>query len=185
MAILPIYTYGAPVLRKKAKPVAAVSDGVIKLIVDMFATMHQAGGIGLAATQVGSLQRVIVIDVSEMEHMEEVKPFAMINPTVVTQEGSWTLEEGCLSIPELRDEVERSEAVTVRFRDANFQEVELSASGILSRVILHEIDHLDGVLFIDHLPKARRKSHDEILKSIQRGEFEVEYPVITAANVAV
>lgn len=185
MALLPIYIYGAGVLRKKAKPVTGISDEIIKLIMDMFATMHHAGGIGLAATQVGSLHRVIVIDVSEMEGMEEVKPFALINPEVVTAEGRWKIEEGCLSIPGLRDEVERSEAVTVRYKDTGFRDAELTASGILGRVILHEIDHLDGVLFIDHLSKVRRKSHDDHLGSIQRGEIDVDYPVITAAGVAV
>lgn len=185
MAVLPIYTYGTAILRKKAKPVAGITDEIVKLIVDMFATMHQAGGIGLAATQVGSLHRVIVIDVSEMEGMEEVKPFALVNPEVVTAEGRWCLEEGCLSIPEVRDEVERSERITVRYKDTNFRDMEVAATGILGRVILHEIDHLDGVLFVDYLSKRRRSSHEEALKGIQRGEISVDYPVITAAAVAV
>ena len=182
MSVLPIYTYGAGVLRRKAQPVARVSDDLVKLAMDMHETMRKASGIGLAANQVGSLHRIIVVDLSDIEEMEDFKPLTMINPEVVSADGLWTVEEGCLSIPDVRDEVERAETVRVAFRDANFQPVELEASGILGRVVLHEIDHLDGVLFIDHLPKDRQKQHAEELKKIHRGEMEVTYPVVTAAQ---
>ncbi len=185
MSVLPIYTYGAPVLRKKAHPVKQVTDDVVALIMDMFETMRKAGGIGLAATQVGEVQRVVVIDVSETEGLTDVKPFSMINPEVLEQTGSVRIEEGCLSIPDVRDEVDRAERIRIRFRDSNFDEVEAEVSGLLARVILHEIDHLNGVLFLDHLAPQRKTVHQEKLKQIQRGEMEVSYPVVTAADVTV
>ncbi len=185
MSVLPIYTYGAPVLRKKAHPVKQVTDDVVGLIMDMFETMRKAGGIGLAATQVGEVQRVVVIDVSETEGLADVKPFSMINPEVLEQSGSVRIEEGCLSIPDVRDEVDRAERIRIHFRDSNFDEVEAEVSGLLARVILHEIDHLNGVLFLDHLTPQRKTVHQEKLKQIQRGEMEVSYPVVTAADVTV
>lgn len=185
MAILPIYTYGAPALRKKAHPVKSVGDDILTLVMDMFQTMRSAGGIGLAATQVGSLNRVIVIDISDCEGYKEVKPIAMINPVLVESVGRWTVEEGCLSIPEVRDEVERAGRIRVRYRDTSDRETEIEAEGLLGRVILHEMDHLDGILFLDHLTPERKKAHRDQLKQIQRGEMDVAYPVVTAADVAV
>jgi peptide deformylase len=178
LSVLPIYLYGTGVLRKKAKPVQKISDETIKLIVDMFETMHKAQGIGLAANQVGSLDRVIVIDVSEVEHWEHIKPFPLINPEVVSREGAIAMEEGCLSIPDVRDEVQRDEKIIVRFKDSNFHTQELEATGLLARVILHELDHLNGVLFLDHLSKEKLKAHKEHLKQIQHGGAEVTYPVV-------
>lgn len=185
MSILPIYIYGSPVLKKKAKPVTEVSDAIVKLIMDMFETMHNANGIGLAATQAGNMNRVIVIDVSDLEETKGIPPFVMINPVIVSEEGSWPMEEGCLSIPDIRDEVERAETIRVKFKDAQFKNVEIEVCGLLGRVILHEIDHLNGVLFIDHLSPKQKKVHAASLKKIQRGEIEVNYPVVTAANVPV
>ncbi len=185
MSVLPVYIYGSPVLRKKAKPVLAVSDQIVKLVMDMFETMHSASGIGLAATQVGSPHRVIVIDISDLEETKDVKPLTLINPEVISEEGQWVMEEGCLSIPDVRDDVERAETIRVRFKDTNFNDVELEVNGILGRVILHEIDHLNGVLFIDHLSTVRKKLHSTSLKQIQKGEIEVSYPVVTAAAISI
>jgi peptide deformylase len=182
LSVLPIYLYGTDVLRKKAKPVQKISVEIIKLIVDMFETMHKAQGIGLAANQVGSLDRVIVIDVSEVEKMEHIKPFPIINPEIINREGSLAMEEGCLSLPELRGEVTRDEKIVVRFKDTNFQTQELEVSGLLARVILHELDHLNGVMFIDHLTKDKLKLHKEKLKQIRHGQAEVTYPVVIAEN---
>jgi len=182
MSVLPIYTYGAPVLRKKARTVTAASDGMLRLVIDMFETMHKAQGIGLAATQVGSLERVLVVDLSEMEGYGELRPMTMINPEVISREDRSTMEEGCLSIPEVRADVERAETILVKYRDANLQECELRASGLLGRVILHEIDHLNGVLFVDHLDPDLRLVHAEKLKKIEKGEIEVGYPIVTAQN---
>lgn len=184
MSVLPIYTYGAPVLRKKAKPVASVTGETIKFIMDMFQTMHAAQGIGLAATQVGSLDRIIVIDISDVEEFKEVKPMTLINPQVVREAGQRTMEEGCLSIPDVRDEVDRAETIFVRYKDPGFKNVEIEASGLLARVLLHEIDHLNGVLFIDRLHDAQKKLHKDALKQIQRGDIDVPYPVVTADDVA-
>jgi peptide deformylase len=185
MPVLPVYTYGTPALRKKAHSVKELTDETIRLIMDMFETMHHANGIGLAATQVGIMQRVIVIDLSDMEETKGFKPIVLINPVILEQEGLWTMEEGCLSIPDVRDDVERSERIKVRFKNADFRETELDATGLLGRVILHEIDHLNGVLFLDHLPPAKKKLHNPQLKKIQKGEFGVSYPVVTTAEVAV
>lgn len=185
MSVLPIYTYGAPVLRKKATPVKKVTNEIVKFIMDMYETMHKAQGIGLAATQVGSLHKILVIDVSEVDDMEEVKPMTLINPEIVGRDGSWVMEEGCLSIPEVRDDVERAETIRVRYNDTNLDQIETEFTGLLARVILHEIDHLNGVLFIDHLTDDQQQVHKEALKQIQRGEIEVSYPVVTAADVTV
>ena len=185
MSVLPIYTYGASVLRKKASPVKAVTGKTVKFVMDMFQTMHSAQGIGLAATQVGNLERIIVVDISEIEEYEDVLPMTLINPVVVKEAGNRSMEEGCLSIPDVRDDVERAESITVRYKDAGFKDVEIEATGILARVLLHEIDHLDGILFIDRIPDAQRKLHKESLKQIQRGEMDVSYPVVTALDIAV
>lgn len=189
MTIQPIFTYGADILRKKARPVAELTDEIISLIYDMVETMKNAGGIGLAANQVGRLERVIVVDISEVREEEgedlrlkenEPKKLILINPEVLQSEGSWTLEEGCLSIPEVRDEVTRSERLRLRYKDTNFQDVELECGGLLGRVILHEIDHLDGILFLDLLGKSDLRKHKETLDRIRRGEVEVAYPIAIA-----
>ncbi len=182
MSVLPIYTYGSPVLRKKARAITTASDDILQLVLDMFETMHKAQGIGLAATQVGSLERVLVIDLSEMEGYEEFKPMTVINPEILARRDSWTMEEGCLSIPDVRGDVERPGSIRLKYRDANFREQELEASGLLGRVILHEIDHLDGVLFVDHMEPGQRSVHEEKLKKIEKGEIEVGYPIVTAQN---
>ncbi len=193
---LPIYLYGSEVLRKKARPVRELDDTVIKLMYDMVETMHKANGIGLAATQVGELRRMLVVDVSAIERSgkedeegeseppeTEAKILVIINPEVVKEEGSCSMEEGCLSIPELRAEVTRPEKITVKFRDANFDEVELAAEGMLGRVILHEIDHLDGVLFTDRIGKTRRAMLKSELRKIEKGEVDTSYPAISAVEV--
>jgi peptide deformylase len=177
MAQLPMYIYDDPVLRRKAKPIREANDDLRKLAADMMETMHLSHGIGLAANQVGSLHRIIVVDVSGMEEAQEVPPLVMLNPDVLREEGSWVMEEGCLSIPEIREEVERPETIRVRFKDLEFRDHEIEASGILGRVILHEIDHLNGVLFIDRLGAVKRKLLRGRLNKIRRGEFEVSYPV--------
>ncbi len=182
MSKLSIYLYGESVLRKKAKPVKAVSGELRKFVDDMFETMHAANGVGLAANQVGSLQQVIVIDVSEMEETKDVKPLAMLNPRIVDKEGEAVLEEGCLSIPEIREEVERAERIRVKFMDLEFREQEIDATGMLARVMQHEIDHLNGVLFLDYLSIVKQKLLRGRLNKISRGEVQVAYPVIVGAK---
>jgi peptide deformylase len=185
MAILPIYTDGSPLLREKAKPVKQLTDNVIAVIINMFETMRKANGIGLAANQVGILKRIIVVDVSEMEGLEDIKPIALINPEVIEKNGSCVLEEGCLSVPGIHENVERAKSITVRYKDTNFKTIELEANDTLARVILHEIDHLNGVLFIDYLSPDQKKLYEEDLQKIRQGEIDVDYPVITAADTVV
>lgn len=194
MSVLPIALYGNDVLRQKARPVEALHDGVVRLMVDMMETMHKASGIGLAANQVGSLERVIVVDITGVEEEREdgeepVKPkknpaaptrLVMVNPDVVRAEGQWTMEEGCLSIPDVRADVRRAERIAVTFLDSSFKPRELEADGLLARVILHEIDHLDGVLFLDHLTTAGRSLLKPKLRLIKKGEVDTAYPVIPA-----
>lgn len=192
MAILPVYLYGQPVLRKKAKPARHGDEALAKFVQDLFETMHKANGIGLAANQVGSLQRVIVVDLTGMGEDEEFRilpadrrPIALINPVVVAEAGRWTMEEGCLSIPEVREEVDRPETIRVRYKDVQFNDQELEASGFLSRVILHEIDHLNGVLFFDRIGIVKRKLLRGRLNKIAKGEVEVSYPVVSSVSLGV
>ena len=195
MAMLPIYTYNQPVLRKKAKPVKSVDDEFVRFVEDMMETMHKANGIGLAANQVGSLQRVLVVDVSEVlkekeesgdiasdEIPPEAKsPLVMINPVVLLEEGELVMEEGCLSIPDIREEVKRAEAIQVKYKDLKMQENELFADGLFARVIQHEIDHLNGILFVDRLGKMKQKLLKGRLNRIRKGEIEVSYPIVGEA----
>ena len=192
MAVLPIYLYGTKVLKAKARPVKELNNNVIKLIYDMVETMHVANGMGLAANQVGSLQRVVAIDISEVDETDRKeskqqlkmtspdlpRKVVLINPEVLDREGSWKMEEGCLSIPEVRGEVERAEKILVRFRDPNFEVKELAADGLLARVMLHEIDHLDGILFTELMDPAERTPIKSDLKKIKEGDVETSYPVI-------
>ena len=144
-----ILLYPDPFLARKAAPVAAVDDRVRTLIRDMFETMYAAEGVGLAAPQVGVGKRVIVLDVSPVD--ESVPPMAVVNPEIVERKGSVLGEEGCLSVPGVQGEVCRAETVVVRGLDAEGKPLQLQAGGILSRALQHEIDHLDGVLFIDRI----------------------------------
>lgn len=197
MAILPVYLFGTAVLKKKAKAVETLDDSLVKLIYDMFETMHKANGIGLAATQVGDLRRVITVDISDVSEpnaegevedaMHPTSPnlprtLAMINPKILDEVGSWTMEEGCLSIPGVRGEVERPEKVRIAYRDAEFKEQEILADGLLARVIQHEMDHLDGILFVDHMKKTKRSMLLGKLRKIRKGEIETDYPVVLAAE---
>jgi peptide deformylase len=192
MSVLPIYLYGTDVLRKKAKPVQSLDDSTIKLMMDMAETMRKANGIGLAATQVGDLRRMLVLDISAIERGEddgderseeagkEAKILVAINPEILQEEGKLQMEEGCLSIPDLRAEVTRAEKIKVKFRDANFDEVVMEADGLLGRAFLHEIDHLNGVMFVDHLNLGRRTLLKNELRKIKNGEVDTTYPVISA-----
>jgi len=144
-----ILVYPDPFLARKAVPVAAVNDRIRALIRDMFETMYGAEGIGLAATQVGVGKRVVVLDVSPVD--ETIAPVAVVNPEIVSRDGSATTVEGCLSVPGVQGEVCRAETVEVRGVDEQGTPLWIRADGILSRALQHEIDHLDGVLFIDRL----------------------------------
>ena len=151
MSILDIRVLGDPILRKATAPVKEITADTVRLIDDMFETMYLAGGIGLAAPQVGRTERITVV------HVDEHK-FTLINPEVVDTSGNDRSEEGCLSIPEIYGDVDRALTVTVRALDENGQTREITASGLLARCMLHEIDHLDGKLFIDYLSPLKRRS---------------------------
>ncbi|MCC6932394.1 MAG: peptide deformylase [Deltaproteobacteria bacterium] len=157
MAILEILTYPNPILKKACAPVTDVNDELRKFLDDMLETMYQNAGIGLAAIQVGRLIRAIVVDIREDERgSSESKVHKLINPEILEKEGSKKCEEGCLSVPGVREEVIRAEKIKVRALNENGKKVEFIAEGLLAICIQHEIDHLDGILFVDRLSKLRR-----------------------------
>ncbi len=147
-----ILTYPDPFLSTKAAPVARMDDNVRKLIDDMFETMYAATGVGLAAPQVGVGRRVIVVDVSPVE--KETPPMALVNPEIVSRRGMVEATEGCLSVPGVEGVVARPESITVKGLNELGDPVKFDAEGLLARALQHEIDHLDGVLFIDRLSTA-------------------------------
>ncbi|NVJ91142.1 MAG: peptide deformylase [Methylocystaceae bacterium] len=155
MAILDILTAPDPLLKKKASPVEKVTDEIRTLMDDMVETMYVAPGIGLAAPQVGVLKNIIVVDVSGND--EDPHPYKMVNPEITwASEELATYEEGCLSVPESFSEVERPARVKIRYMDENEQEHEIEADGLLATCVQHEIDHLNGTLFIDHISRIKR-----------------------------
>lgn len=151
MALLDIRVLGDPILREQTQPVATVTDDIRQLVDDMFETMYAAQGIGLAAPQVGRRERVAVIDVDE-------RPHTLINPEIVSRDGMERDEEGCLSIPEIYGEVERPTRIVVRALGRDGAPFEMAAEGLLARCIQHEVDHLDGKLFIDYLSLLKRRT---------------------------
>jgi peptide deformylase len=170
MALLPILTAPDPRLKKKSLPVAAVDAEVRQLMDDMLETMYAAPGIGLAAPQVGALQRVIVLDIDR----EEVKtgPLFMANPEIVEASDEDVIyEEGCLSVPDHYSDVARPEKVRVRYLDRDGKQRELACEGLLATCVQHEIDHLDGILFIDHISSLKRNM---ILRKLLKARKEKE-----------
>lgn len=153
MALLQILEYPDKRLRTVAEPVTDITDDIRQLIDDMFETMYAAPGIGLAATQVDFHQRLLVMDVSE----DHDQPLVFINPEILETEGTVMGDEGCLSVPEVYEEVERAERVKVRALDRHGDEFELEAEGLLAVCIQHEIDHLEGKLFVDYLSELKRQ----------------------------
>ena len=151
MAILPITVLGAPILRQETKPVTEVTDELRALADAMFETMRAADGVGLAAPQVGRSERLCVVEVED-------QAYALFNPEIVAREGKIKWEEGCLSIPEIFGWVDRSKWVRVRALDRNGEEIEVEGSDLLGVCLQHEIDHLHGKLFIDHLSFLKKRS---------------------------
>ncbi|KAA0583813.1 peptide deformylase [Azospirillum sp. B21] len=164
MARLPILVAPHPILKRKAQPVAEVDARVVKLMDDMVETMYDANGIGLAAPQVGVLDRVIVVDVHEKG--EPANPIRLANPEIVwSSDEKAVCEEGCLSVPEQYAEVTRPQRIRVRYLDERNQQQEIEADGMLATCIQHEIDHLNGVLFVDYLSMLKRNI---LLKKVQK-----------------
>ncbi|MFQ5982233.1 MAG: peptide deformylase [Woeseiaceae bacterium] len=153
MAILTILEFPDPRLRKKAVPVQHLDDDLKRLIDDMFETMYAAPGIGLAATQVDVHKRLLVADLST----EKDDPHVLINPEILTKDGVAVTEEGCLSVPGYFEEVERAERIRVRYLDREGDTIERDVDGLLAVCIQHEIDHLNGKLFVDYLSEAKRQ----------------------------
>lgn len=178
MAIIPITVYGDKILRQKAEPVKAVTDEIIVKIKNMFDSMRNANGVGLAANQVGYRDSIFVIDLEDVEGYEKFKPVVMINPQIILLSDEKVVkEEGCLSLPNLRAEVERSKLVKVKFLNTDEEEVEVEADDLFARVILHEYDHLIGKMIPDRVtPEIKSKLQDELTK-IKKRDVEIDYPI--------
>jgi len=168
MAKLKILEFPDPRLRKKALPVEQVDDSLRQLIDDMLETMYAAPGIGLAATQVDVHRRLLVADISQ----EKNDPHVLINPVIVEKDGSAVSEEGCLSVPGYYEEVERAEHVKVRFLDRDGVQQELDLRGLLAVCVQHEMDHLDGKLFVDYLSEIKRRRIRKRLEKDRRQQPE-------------
>jgi len=185
--IQPIYLLGTEVLRTQTVKVEGDSPGIQSLISDMIETMHSARGIGLAAPQIGRSARIFVVDVSPMEEEFEEdglemppQPMVFINPQMVEESGDENeFEEGCLSIPDIQEIVVRLDTLTISYLDRNFEQRKESFEGTLARVIQHEYDHLEGILFLDHLTAFKRRLLKRKLNEIRLGNTEAEYPVYT------
>jgi len=185
--IQPIYLLGTQVLRNPTIPVDSDSAELRNLIADMIETMYHARGIGLAAPQIGRSERLFVVDVSPMEDdfIEEgiempEQPMIFINPEIVEEFGEDNeFEEGCLSIPDIQENVVRLDTITITYLDVNYVRQTETFDGILARVIQHEYDHVEGTLFLDHLTAFKRRLLKRKLNDIRAGITEAEYPVYT------
>jgi len=186
--ILPIRAYGDPVLKKQAEDIEKDHPDIQELIENMFDTMYGASGVGLAAPQVGRSVRLFIVDASPFAEPDDdgnVDPDSVgledfkkvfINPEIVDEEGEeWGFEEGCLSIPTIREEVIRQPELKIKYLNEKFEEQEEKFDGIAARIIQHEFDHLEGVLFTDHLNPLRRRLLKRKLSDIARGIVEVKY----------
>jgi peptide deformylase len=169
MAVLEILKYPHPALKKRCKQVERVDEEVKQLIHDMRETMYHASGIGLAACQVGSPRRVIVMDVSPIDPDHEF--FALVNPEIIDEEGEIDYEEGCLSVPDCTEKVKRKEKIRVKGVTPEGEVMELAGEGILSIALQHEIDHLNGVLILDRISRLKREIYrNKLKKEKQKGE---------------
>lgn len=178
MSLLPITLYGDKILRKKVSAVLNVDVETVALIKNMFETMRNANGVGLAANQVGVNKSIFIVDLSEVEEFENFKPMVVINPEITWySEEKIKIEEGCLSIPEVRAEVLRPEKIRIRFNDSDMNEKELFADGLLARVMQHEYDHLRGILFTDLIDKSEKDKFKNTLVRIKNRKAKFDYPV--------
>lgn len=176
--ILPIVAYGDPILKQVAEDIPTGTD-LHTLVSDMFETMYEAHGIGLAAPQIGKSIRLFVVDGSPLEEDEpELKTFkkVFVNPQIIEETGQfWTMEEGCLSIPGIRENVSRQENLRIRYYDLDWQQHEESYSGMAARIIQHEYDHLEGKLFIDYLSPLKKRLLKGKLSNISKGITDADY----------
>ena len=177
--ILPIYAYGQGVLKKRAEEITSDYPDLDKLIENMWETMYQASGVGLAAPQIGRSIRLFLVDtvqiMDEGKEDEGIKS-VFINPEKIEEVGEvWTYEEGCLSIPDIRGDVDRPPVLKIRYLDENFEEQEKVFAGMNARVIQHEYDHLEGILFIEHLKPIKKRLVRKKLENIKKGKIKVDY----------
>jgi peptide deformylase len=175
--ILPIYAYGSPVLRKKGEDISADYPNLKEIIDNMYETMYNSSGIGLAAPQVGLPIRLFIIDGSPIEDINPPNfKQTFINPQIIKEWGEeWKYEEGCLSIPMIRENVFRKPELTIRFLDENFVEHEKTYDGMAARIIQHEYDHIEGVLFVDHISPLKRNLIKSKLNNISLGKVNHDY----------
>ncbi len=160
--------YGDPVLRKRAEPVQEITDAETKLAEEMLMTLYATHGIGLAATQVGVLKRFLIVDIDPED--ADYEPIMLFNPEILSVEGESVAEEGCLSIPDLRADVKRPEKIVVKAMNDYSEDIQIEADGLLARVIQHEIDHLNGTLFIDRISGLKRQLLRPELEKIQQAD---------------
>jgi peptide deformylase len=175
VSVRPVRIYGDPVLRTRAADVLEFDASVAQLVRDLFETMQAYKGVGLAANQVGVLQRVLVVDVPPEEEGGAPERHALVNPVITAREGSQSGEEGCLSIPGVWEDVTRSRIIHVRGHDPDGNAVEFDATGYLARALQHEVDHLDGVLFVDRLSPLKRQFLRRSLDALARGELPEDF----------
>ena len=181
--VLPIVAYGDPVLRKRGKDIDEDYPNLQELIDNMFETMEAAGGVGLAAPQIGQSIRLFIVDTEgfageEDEDEETLRNFkrVFINPEIVEESGEeWAFNEGCLSIPEIREDVTRQKELTINYLDRNFEEQEETLDGLRARVVQHEYDHIEGILFTDHLGPLKKRMLKGKLSNISKGKISVNY----------
>lgn len=175
--IYPIVAYGHPVLKKKAKDIEKGIIDVKQLAEDMFETMYAASGVGLAAPQIGKSIRLFVVDGAPMEE-DELADFkkVFVNPQIVEEEGDkWPFEEGCLSIPLIREEVNRPEKLRIKYFDENWEAHDDVFDGLKARIIQHEYDHIEGILFTDHLSAFKKRLLKGKLSNISKGNVRIDY----------
>lgn len=185
--IYPIVLYGDPVLKKPAENVEPQDIDVQQLSKDMFETMYQASGVGLAAPQIGKSIRMFIIDSTPLDEDEQKEGIqrVFINPEILSVEGDeWAFEEGCLSIPGIRADVQRPPKVTIRYQDENWQEHTETLEGMPARIALHEYDHIEGILFVDHVKGLKKRLIKGKLSSISKGQVDANYSVKLPAKTA-
>ncbi len=178
MSLMPVTVYGDSILRETAKSILSVDDELIKNIQDMFETMRNANGIGLAANQVGLNKKIFSVDIKGVEGYDDFKPLVVINPEIVEYSDDLVImEEGCLSLPNLRASVERSEFIKIKYLDTDEEIQELEAESWLARVILHEHDHLIGKMIPDRVePRVKQKLQSDLIRIMKR-EIETDYQI--------
>ena len=179
--ILPIYAYGQPVLRKRSLPISSDYPGLTTLIEDMYETMYSAKGVGLAAPQIGKDIRLFVIDTTQLDK-KEIKVDGIkkvfINAQLYDESGEpWLYEEGCLSIPDIHVEIERNPTIRIKYLDTEWIEHLETFDGVNARVIQHEYDHIEGILFIDRMKPLKRRMINRKLEKIKKGEIETNHPM--------